>query len=273
MPGKTKKCGYWQYKNTPGITMKAKIIVSIIVLFFTSVKSFAGWYDIYNYTGYIDRYPITLSFQLKEGYFGEPAKKSYNIIGIYKYDKFNSPIRLEGVFNQSTHEIKLNEIGSFDKISATFSLHFSSLQLSGSWSGGKSRLAVKLNLANRLSDLAAEAFDNIQILQYSSLRDYYFIGIYAKKTEARNAGMTTLKIIKKADNKIFQTLHFESVETPTGNLMTIIYDNITTGKGNNFIISNQIGRVGGYLSVDFNPKSKRFILNPEPIAEGGNGSE
>jgi hypothetical protein len=253
--------------------MKAKLIVLITLLFFTSIKTFAGWYDIYNYTGFIDRHAVTLSFQLKEGYFGEPAKKNYNIIGVYKYDRFNNPIRLEGVFNKNTQKIKFYEIGKGDQISATFSLHFSLQQLTGSWSGGKNRLKVNLNLTNRLSDLAAESFNNIQILQSPSLKDYYFEGVYAKKTEGRDASMTALKIIKKADNKIFQILDFEAVETPTGNLMTIIYDNITTGKGNDFIVSNQIGRVGGYLNVRFNPKIKRFVLNPEPIAEGVNGSE
>ena len=80
--------------------------------------------------------------------------------------------------------------------------------------------------------------------------------------------MRELKIINKETNETFQTLNFEPIETPTGNVMTIIYDNIMTGKGNDFLISNQIGRVGGYLNVNFNIKNKQFVLNPEPVAEG-----
>ncbi len=80
--------------------------------------------------------------------------------------------------------------------------------------------------------------------------------------------MRELKIIDKETNKAFQIFNFEHIETPTGNVMTIIYDNITIGKGNDFLISNQIGRVVGYLNVNFNIKNKQFVLNPEPVAEG-----
>lgn len=248
--------------------MKTKLIVLVATLILTSVKTFAGWYNTYNYTGLIERYPVTLSFQVKEGYFGEPEKKHYNVIGVYKYDKLNHPIRLEGVFNQSTQEIKIYEIGANNRASATFHLNFSPQQLTGTWSRGKSKLKVNLRLVNRLSDLSDEAFDDIQILQFPSLKDYYFIGIYAKKSKSTEAHMRELKIINKETNKTFQTLNFEDIETPTGNVMTIIYDNITTGKGNDFLISNQVGRVGGYLNVIFNVKNKRFVLNPEPVAEG-----
>jgi hypothetical protein len=249
--------------------MKTKLIVLVVTLILTSVKTFAGWYNTYNYTGLIDRYPVTLSFQIKESYFGEPAKKHYNVIGVYKYDKVNHPIRLEGVFNQSTQEIKIYEIGTNNRVSATLHLNFSPQQLTGTWSRGKSKLKVNLRLVNRLSDRSDEAFDNIQILQFPSLQHYYFIGVYAKKSKSTEAHMRGLKIIDKATNKTFQTINFEKIETPTGNVMTIIYDNITTGKGNDFLISNQIGRVGGYLNVNFNVKNKQFVLNPEPVAEGG----
>ena len=248
--------------------MKAKFFLLATAFILISVKSFAGWYKTYNYTGLVGRYPVTLSFQIKEGYFGEPAKKHYNVIGVYKYDKLNHPIRLEGVFNQSTQEVKIYEIGTNNMISATFHLNFSPQQLTGSWSRGKSKLKVNLRLVNRLSDLSDEAFDNIQILQFSSLQHYYFIGVYAKKSNSTEAHMCELKIINKETNKTFQILNFEDIETPTGNVMTIIYDNITTGKDNNFLISNQIGRIGGYLNVNFNIKNKQFVLNPEPVAEG-----
>ncbi len=85
--------------------------------------------------------------------------------------------------------------------------------------------------------------------------------------------MTALRIINKKTNTIFQTLNFENIDTPTGNIMTIIYDNVTLSNGNNFYVSNQIGRVGGYLNVSYNADKKRFILDPEPVAEGVKGSE
>lgn len=82
--------------------------------------------------------------------------------------------------------------------------------------------------------------------------------------------MTDLKIISKKTNQTFQTLNFDAVETPTGNLMTIIFDNVSINKTKAFIIYNSYGRVGGYLVVNYNSSKNRFLLNPEPIAEGTN---
>lgn len=251
--------------------MITKFIIFLTALILTSVKTFAGWYNSYNYVGSIDKYQVTLSFQIKEEYFGEPTKKSYNVIGVYKYNKFNNPIRLEGIFDQKTQVLKIYEIGLNSQVSATFNLNFSSQKLTGSWNNGKGSLKVNLQLVNKLSDLSDEAFDDVNILQFPSLKNYYFIVVYAKKSKSTRAYMSALKIIKKESNETFQTLNFENIETPTGNVMTIIYDNITIGKGNNFLVSNEIGRVGGYLNVRFNVKDRRFVLNPEPVAEGGNG--
>ena len=252
--------------------MKAKLLILATVLIFSSVKSFAGWYDTYNYTGLIGKYPVTLSIQIKTGYFGEAAKKHYNIIGVYKYDKFNQPIRLEGFFDQHNRAMKVQEIGANGQTSATFQLSSSAQKLTGTWSNGKSKLKVELQLLDKLSDLSDEAFHNIQVLQFSSLKNYYFIGIYAKEMKSSQASMRALKIVSKETNKTFQILNFDHIERPTGCLMTIIYDNVMTVKNNDFLIYNMIGRVGGYLNVDYNIGTKRFILNPEPVAEGANGS-
>ncbi|WP_156166813.1 hypothetical protein [Pedobacter sp. BMA] len=253
--------------------MKAKLITLLAILVLTSVDSFGGWFKIYNYAGAIDHYPVTLSFQIRDGYFGEAAKKTFNAIGVYKYDKFNNPIRLEGRFNQKTNEIELYELGSNGKVSAIFQLRFSNQQLIGTWNSGKNKRIVKLKLDNKLSDLSDEAFKDIKILQLASLNDYYFVGLYAKKSAGEDANMTALRIINKKTNTIFQTLNFENIDTPTGNIMTIIYDNVPLSNGNNFYVSNQIGRVGGYLNVSYNAVKKRFILDPEPVAEGVKGNE
>jgi len=244
--------------------MEVKFLLFLFI--FIAVKGYAGWYEVYNFTGKIDKFPVTFSLQVKPGYFGEPAKKDYNVIGIYKYDKFNNPIRLEGQFDQKTNRIEVYELDKNDKISATFSLILKSNKLSGTWKNNEKQFNVILELKDKLSDLSNEQFQNIQILQNQSLKDYYFVGVY-KKNNQSDAFMHELKIINKKTNQIFQTLNFDAIETPTGNLMTIIYDNVTTDKNNDLIVSNSYGRVGGYLSVTYNSAKKRFILNPEPVAE------
>jgi len=248
--------------------MKVKIF--LLFFFLVSFKGFAGWYEVYNFTGRIDQFPVTFSLQVRSGYFGESAKKDYNVIGVYKYDKFNNPIRLEGKFDQKTNRVEVYELDSNNKTSATFSLILKSKNLSGTWKNSQKQLNVTLQLKDKLSDLADEQFENIEILQYQSLKDYYFIGIYKKDSQSEDALMKDLKIISKKTNQTFQTLNFDAVETPTGNLMTIIFDNVLANKTKAFIIYNSYGRVGGYLVVNYNSSKNRFILNPEPIAEGTN---
>lgn len=253
--------------------MKSKLLIFLFIFTLTVAKTFAGWYEIYNFTGFIGKYPVTLSFQIKEGYFGETSKKHYNIIGVYKYDKFNNPIRLEGKFDQKTNKIDIYELDVNDKISATFSLNLNSNKLSGTWEKDKNQLQVNLKLKDKLSDLANEEFENIEILQYHSLKDFYFVGSYTKYRESEDAHMRELKIINKKTNKLLQTLNFDKIESSTGNIMTIIYDNVTTYDKNDFIISNDIGRVGGYVLVNYNREKNRFFLNPDPVIEGINPDE
>lgn len=248
--------------------MKIKILLLLFFLF--AVKGFAGWYEVYNFTGKIDKFPVTFSLQVRSGYFGESAKKDYNVVGVYKYDKFNNPIRLEGKFDQKNKRIEVYELDNNGKISATFSLTLKAKNLSGNWKNNQKQLNVTLQLKDKLSDLANEQFENIEILQFQTLKNYYFVGIYKKDSKSEDAVMKDLKIVNKKTNQTFQTLNFDAVETPTGNLMTIIFDNVSADKTNDFIIFNSYGRVGGYLMVRYNAAKKRFILNPSPIAEGEN---
>ena len=248
--------------------MKVKIL--LLFFFLIAVKGFAGWYEVYNFTGKIDKFPVTFSLQVRSGYFGESEKKDNNVIGVYKYDKFNNPIRLEGKFDQKNNRIEVYELDAKDKISATFSLILKSKTLSGTWKNNQKQLNVTLQLKDKLSDLANEQYQNIEILQYQTLKDYYFVGIYKKDSKSKDAVMRDLKIINKKTNQTFQTLNFDAVETPTGNLMTIIFDNVSADITNDFIIFNSYTRVGGYLMVKYNSAKKRFVLNPVPIAEGEN---
>lgn len=43
-------------------------------------KTYAGWYECFSYKGNIDKYPISLSLQIKEGYFGEKSKENFNLL-------------------------------------------------------------------------------------------------------------------------------------------------------------------------------------------------
>ncbi|RZK19764.1 MAG: hypothetical protein EOO43_11525 [Flavobacterium sp.] len=68
-------------------------------------KSYAGWYECYNFKGNIDNW--------------RKSEKNYNIIGVYKYDRYNSPIRLEGKINPCNNNVVLYEIAN-EKHTAVF---------------------------------------------------------------------------------------------------------------------------------------------------------
>lgn len=237
-------------------------------------NSYAGWYKCFSYKGKIDKYPIFLSFQIKERYFGEKSKKDFNLIGVYKYDSHNNPIRLEGILDSKKNKILLYEINN-NKYTATFEFDFSKEKCAGVWTNLLTNKRLPLQLANTSvlnDDVPEDEFKNIDILQANSLDGFYFIGVYSKKKYSDTVQMDRLKIINKKDNTVFQTIDFSEIETLTGNIRTIIFDNveITDNKKKELIVWNDIGRAGGYLIIKFDAKANRFELNPEPVIDGPN---
>lgn len=247
--------------------MNSKLILFVSIFLLSISKTFAGWYEIYNFTGHIDKYPVTFSFQVKYGYFGEKDKKDYNLIGVYKYDKFNNPIRLEGKFDRENNQLEIYELDENEKITATFLLNLKSEKLTGTWKNSKNKFEVKLKLKDQLSDFENEEFQNIEIMQFNSLKDFYFVGVYSKFRESEDAHMDELKIINKKTNKLHQTLNFEAIESSTGNITTIIYDNVITDKTNDFMIYNDLGTIA-YVLVAYNPEKNMFFVDPIPFIDG-----
>ena len=248
------------------------ILFFLLTLSLTNV--YAGWYECYNFKGSIDKYPITLSLQFRQGYFGEKNKKDFNIIGVYKYDKHNSPIRLEGKINYENNKVLLYEISN-NKNSATFEFDFSEIESNGIWRNLSTNktMPLYLNFVSKLIDTAEiNQFEKIEILQADSMTDFYFVGEYSKTSGQDMAQMNKLKIIKKKDNIVYQTIDFSKIESLTGNVMTRIYDNVEVIdiRKKKFNVSNYIGRVGGYLTITFNSKTQKFKLNPNPTMEGPN---
>jgi hypothetical protein len=237
-------------------------------------KTYAGWYECFSYKGNIDKYPISLSLQIKEGYFGEKSKENFNLIGVYKYDKHNNPIRLEGLLDFKKNKVLLYEINN-GKYTATFEFEFSKDKCVGVWTNLSTNQRLPLQLTNTsilIDQIEENEFNNIEILQTDSLAEFYFIGVYSKKMNQDKAQMDRLKIIHKKDNVVFQIVDFSKIETSTGNIMTIIFDNVEVAdnKKKEFIVWNDIGRMGGYLTLKFDAKTNKFKLDPKPIIDGAN---
>jgi hypothetical protein len=255
--------------------MTKRILTILTVLFVLSItRVYAGWYECYNFNGTIDKYPISLSIQVLKGYFGEPDKKAFNLIGVYKYNNHNEPINLEGKLDYKNNKVLLYEISN-KKHTASFKFEFSESECNGVWTNlsTNKQLPLHLTYVSKLTDTAeTDQFNNIQILQYSSLKELYFVGVYSKIAGERRAQMDKLRIIRKKDNSIFQVIDFSEVDTQTGNIWTIIFGNVETFNAttNEFKVWNNIGKMGGLLTIKFNTKTQKFKLNPNPIPDGPN---
>jgi hypothetical protein len=249
-----------------------RISVLLILLSIGFNNVYAGWYQCYNFKGFIDKYPITFSIQVRPDYFGEKTKKDYNIIGVYKYDKRNQPIRLEGKIDFATNKALLYEIND-NKYTAVFEFNFSTTTSTGVWRNLQTNnsLSLALTYVSQLVDTVSEdPSPEVEILQSSALKDFYFTGVYTKKAGDDRAQMTDLRIMNKKDNTVFQVIDLLLVETASGNVATIVFDNVNIAddKTQKIYVTNNVGRVGGYIIIYFDKKTKHFILKPEPIAEG-----
>ncbi|RZK04287.1 MAG: hypothetical protein EOO46_16915, partial [Flavobacterium sp.] len=134
--------------------MAKRIFTILLILLSLGLsKVYAGWYECYNFKGTIGNYPITFSVQVRKGYFGEKEKKNFNIVGVYKYDKFNNPINLEGKIDFATKKALLYEI-SDNKHTATFEFDFSKNECRGVWRNLsiKKTLPLQLNYVSQLID-------------------------------------------------------------------------------------------------------------------------
>lgn len=261
--------------------MKVLKSILIIILLFISDTASAGWYECYNFEGKINQSSITLSFQYLPGYFGGLETADLNLIGCYKYDRYNTPIKIRGIWEKENHLILIYELDGDDNITAFFRLEESA---PGIWRGywedrgvGKKLQVenrVEIHLTSQLNDTKeAYAFSGVEMLQAACLPDYYFVGVYTKdSTPYRHAYMTALKIISKKDDTIFQTLNFDDYFYDIGNVRTIIYDNVelnTVGyTDGSFRIWCDAGKMGGYYDVFLSLTENKFEVAPEPFIDG-----
>ncbi len=246
----------------------------LIIVFFAIgiTKSHAGWYECYNYKGTIGNYPITLSIQITEDYFGEKDKKEFNINAVYKYDKYNNPIKLEAILKNN--KIRLYE-NHEDQQTAVLEFDFSEPISTGYWTNSKNkkRLALNLKYISKLNDKTGnDVFEAVEILQLYALKDYYFMGVYSKGENEMRARMERIKIMNKKDDTLFQIMDFNDLDLSVGNIVTIIYQNITVNDFNNsqVYIWCDVGKMGGWFELKFDKQKNKFISDFELKIEGPN---
>lgn len=243
------------------------------ILIFTcvlNINAFCGSYDCYNYEGFLGKYSIQLSYQIMNN-LDKNGNRQIN--AVYKYDKFNNPIRLYGFIDKNTEEITLYETDKLNHQNSKFVLIFDNKNIKGTWTNlsNSETLPIILKYQSALNDIDKEkSFENIKILQLQVFKNYYFIGVYSKIKGEDRVQMKELQIIDKKTNQIFQTLNFKNVDSTLGNVMTIIYNNIDCIdlKYNNFLLWGNSGRMGGYIIITFNQKLNEFTFDTSITIDG-----
>lgn len=241
-------------------------------------KAFGGWYECYNFKGAIDKYPITLSFQVRDGFFGEADRKNHNVLGTYKYDRVNTPLYLEGSFDRVTKKIRLEEApmgfpmetaNRKGPATAAFDFSFSRSGSDGQWTDLKTKkvLTLHLDFVSQMIDTVSMYQDStvkfpapVEILMRASTPDKYFVGVYdldIPKNHYDRAALTSLRIYDKKNNKLFQEIPFPP---QAGNAMTIVYENVSTGK-NKIGVEFDIGKGGATVDYIFNARRKRYVVS------------
>lgn len=243
-----------------------KIFIFFIILIFN--KLYAGMYEVYNYKGYIGNEAIYLTYQIMDD-----SETKKEIKGLYKYEKDNNPLKISGFINKTKNEILIYKFTDTKKENSIFELHIDNNYLEGIWSDLNEfkKLSVSLELESTLNDVNKNyIFENIEVLQTNSLKDFYFVCSYFNKINISSAQIDTIRIINKKTNKIFQEISLSDYEQSFGNLMTIIYDNIDNvdSINNSFLLWGDIGRMGGYIEIKYNEKLNKFIVDDSIYIDG-----
>lgn len=237
-----------------------KFICTAFLLTIFKLSILAGWYECYNFSGFIDQYPITLSLQIKSEYFGA-EKANYNVIGVYKYDKYNIPIYLDGFFDKETNIVTLTEYVG-EKENAMLKFNMTDSTTTGEWKkkDNDKNLLLKLNFESKLIDIEQKDFyDEVPILFESYNENYYFEGIYSKTSNEYNATMIKLNIYERKTNKLFQVIDFSRSKIGIGNVKTIIYKNLDA-YGDRFYVDIRYDKFGDLICFKFNSNSQIYEL-------------
>lgn len=165
------------------------------------------------YSGLIHTYPV--EFVIDQIYYANCD--SQKVFGLYMYKKFNEPIPLEGTYTKKV--LVLEERGKDNKAAAVISFaHFKQENDSctGIWvdcvSGKELEVRLKRKYTLDPYTHADTAWQNRELLQTASLKDYFFKILVSKKTGARSQCVKVdgLEIIAKKTAELFQKIDLEA---------------------------------------------------------------
>lgn len=242
--------------------MNYKTIIRIFFLYTYMLNlSYASWYDVKNYEGYVGKEKIFLSMQLYEfsqnisitgTVYNKTTRLSYPIIGN----------KLENIINICESRIKapLGSIFNFpeEKNVCDIKLLVNNNQIKGVWNG----LNVDLEISNQFSnDLNIKTETHfIPIVFWGQTNNHLFEGLYYQSNGEEF--IDKINIINKKNGNIDQIINLQNNETcQFGFYTTPIYMNIENGPDQDSVILHCYSQDDNFIEYKYHQKSGKYILD------------
>lgn len=164
------------------------------------------------YKGMLGIQPIHLFMQV----YGDGV-----VHAIYMYDKYGSPIIVNGRLNGGT--LELHEEGSANKAAASLKFeHFNPRQqeVKGEWSskGSEKRIPISLKQEFFIEDGEQIEALPVEVIQAGATKDHYFKTIVMKRKGEFYPRVTGVKVLRKGKNSELQMINLEAEYRGSGNV-------------------------------------------------------
>ncbi|MHC1705027.1 MAG: hypothetical protein AB9846_14045 [Tenuifilaceae bacterium] len=178
--------------------MKIRIVVSLLL----TLNSFVLYGQYYFYKGNIGKNPVELQlYSYSDGY----------IVGVYSYNKYQTPIGINGRILNDTMIIYENY--NWNNYEAIFSFQKWNLndeKMIGEWIHlkNKDKLEVVLNKAFKFDTYDNTAFDTLELMQDKSNKDDYFM-LLLHKNSGDGVKFYGVRIYDKKTKKVKQQIELD----------------------------------------------------------------
>ncbi|WP_446901166.1 hypothetical protein [Burkholderia sp. YIM B11467] len=213
--------------------------------------SYAGWYEIANYTGTIGNAPVHVSLQTYDALDRNDAGR-WRIDGSYYYDAHRKPIPLQGhrepdgrmtlceaspAASNAEAPVVPPESPSHPK-PCPIALNLTGKTATGTWDDGRKTLPITLNEVGRMNDNDRDHLQldgAVDIPMWYRTKTHMLVGVYTL-SDSCGIAMRSLRAVNIATGHIDRTI---PLDCDAGMVMTSIYANVTDA------------RRAGYVSVEF----------------------
>ncbi|MGB1204067.1 MAG: XAC2610-related protein [Chitinophagales bacterium] len=218
-----------------------------LLAFFLSLTCSVSLLAQIGYSGFINKYPITL---VSDAYSDGVVK------AIYAYNKYDTPIPIQGILKENRLELyEKDENGLVVAIFTFENFDVAAPQLLGTWTNRKTQKTLDVQLSKDFDVEDKESWEEIELLQEASNKYHYF-----KLLITKESGVSSVKIFEKGTDKLFQSFEVKSARLGLNN---VLIDDYNFDGINDFSVFLQNFAGPNTSSAYFlkNPKTRQYFLS------------